>query len=89
MPRAHGLSEPSSTSSVSRKTLRPTSPRLMSNLQEEFDKKLRPVVAEIAGEEHIGIIFEIPHQTIVWASPSIDVTSKVIERLEAASKPKP
>ena len=62
---------------------------LNEQLQDEFDKKLRPIVAEIAEEEHIGIIFEIPHQTIVWASPSIDVTSKVIERLEAASKPKP
>jgi Skp family chaperone for outer membrane proteins len=62
---------------------------LNEQLQEAFDKKLRPIVAEIAEEEHIGIILEIPHQTIVWASPSIDVTSKVIERLEAASKPKP
>jgi Skp family chaperone for outer membrane proteins len=62
---------------------------LNQQLQEEFDKKLRPIVAELAEEEHIGIIFEVPHQTIVWVSPAIDVTSKVIERLEAASKPKP
>jgi Skp family chaperone for outer membrane proteins len=62
---------------------------LNQQLQEEFDKKLRPIVAEIAEEEHIGIIFEVPHQTIVWVSPAIDVTSRVIERLEAALKPKP
>jgi Skp family chaperone for outer membrane proteins len=53
-------------------------------LQDEFDKKLRPVVAELAEEEHIGIIFEYPQQLVVWVSPSIDVTSRVIARLDAA-----
>jgi Skp family chaperone for outer membrane proteins len=52
-------------------------------LQKEFDKKLRPIVAKIAEEEHIGIIFEYPQQLILWASPSIDVTAKVIARLDA------
>jgi Skp family chaperone for outer membrane proteins len=58
-------------------------------LQEEFHKKLRPVVAAIALEEHIGIILELPQPMIVWTSPSVDVTAKVIERLEAETKPKP
>jgi Skp family chaperone for outer membrane proteins len=57
-------------------------------LQDEFDKKLRPVVANIAEEEHIGIIFEYPHQLIVWAAPSIDITTKVIARLDAEAKEK-
>jgi Skp family chaperone for outer membrane proteins len=57
-------------------------------LQEEFSKRLRPVVAQIAEEDHIGIIFEYPHQLIVWVAPKIDITSKVIERLDAASKEK-
>jgi Skp family chaperone for outer membrane proteins len=55
-------------------------------LQKEFDKKLRPIVAKIAEEEHIGIIFEYPQQLILWASPSIDVTAKVIARLDAEAK---
>jgi Skp family chaperone for outer membrane proteins len=57
-------------------------------LQKEFDKKLRPIVAQIAEEEHIGIIFEYPQQLILWASPSIDVTAKVIARLDAEVKEK-
>lgn len=57
-------------------------------LQEEFAKKLRPVVAQIAAEDHIGIIFEYPQPMIVWVAPKIDITAKVIERLDAASKPK-
>jgi Skp family chaperone for outer membrane proteins len=57
-------------------------------LQEEFDRKLRPVVAQIAEEDHIGIVFEYPQQMIVWAAPAVDITSKVIERLDAATKEK-
>jgi Skp family chaperone for outer membrane proteins len=57
-------------------------------LQEEFNKKLRPVVAQIAEEEHIGIIFQYPQPLIVWASPAIDVTAKVLARLDAETKEK-
>ena len=57
-------------------------------LQKEFDRKLRPIVAKIAEEEHIGIIFEYPQQLILWASPSIDVTAKVIARLDAETMEK-
>jgi Skp family chaperone for outer membrane proteins len=55
-------------------------------LRDELSKKLRPIVAKLAEEEHIGIIFEYPQQAIVWVSPSVDITAKVIERLDAASK---
>lgn len=57
---------------------------LNQQLQDEFARKLRPVVAQIAEEDHIGIVFQYPQQVIVWASPSIDVTAKVIARLDAA-----
>ena len=57
-------------------------------LEEEFAKRLRPVVAQIAEEDHIRIIFEFPQALIVWAAPSVDITSKVIERLDADAKPK-
>jgi Skp family chaperone for outer membrane proteins len=57
-------------------------------LQAEINKKLRPVVAQLAEEEHIGIIFQYPQQLIVWVAPSIDVTSKVIARLDAETKEK-
>ena len=68
MPRAHGSIAPNSTSNVWRRTPRLALATLNQQLQEEFDKKLRPIVAELAEEEHIGIIFEVPHQTIVWVS---------------------
>jgi Skp family chaperone for outer membrane proteins len=58
-------------------------------LQEEFQKKLRPIVAKVALEEHIGIILELPQPMIIWAAPAVDVTAKVIERLDAETKTKP
>ncbi|SRR5712691_5691422 len=55
-------------------------------VQEEFEKKLRPVVAQIAEEDHIGVIFHYPQVLITWVAPSVDITAKVIERLDAALK---
>jgi Skp family chaperone for outer membrane proteins len=57
-------------------------------LQAEFNRKLQPVVAQVAEEEHIGILFEYPSPLIVWVAPAIDVTSTVIAHLDAASKDK-
>ena len=57
-------------------------------LQEEFSKKLRPVVAQIAEEEHIGILFQYPQPLIVWVSPANDITAKVLARLDAETKEK-
>jgi len=42
-------------------------------------------VAQIAEEDHIRVIFEYPQALIVWVAPSLDITAKVIERLDAAS----
>jgi Skp family chaperone for outer membrane proteins len=58
-------------------------------LQEAFEKKLRPVVAQIAVEEHIGILLELPQPMIIWAAPAVDLTAKVIQRLEAEAKQHP
>jgi Skp family chaperone for outer membrane proteins len=55
-------------------------------VQADFEKKLRPVLNKIAEEDHIGILFEYPQQMIVWAAPAVDITAKVIERLDAAAK---
>jgi Skp family chaperone for outer membrane proteins len=59
---------------------------LNKQMQEELNRRLRPVLNKIAEEDHIGIIFEYPQELIVWIAPSIDITAKVIERLDAASK---
>ena len=61
---------------------------LSRQLQLELDTKLRPVLSKIAVEEHIGILFEYPQPSIVWTTPAVDITAKVIECLDAAAKEK-
>jgi Skp family chaperone for outer membrane proteins len=63
---------------------------LNDRLQTDFTNKLRPVLNTIAEEDHIGLILEFPQpQFIVWVTPAVDITTKVIQRLDAAEKPKP
>jgi len=57
-------------------------------LNDEFARRLRPIVAEIAEHDHVGVVLEYPQQMIFWVSPSVDITSKVIERLDAAANEK-
>jgi len=55
-------------------------------VRSEFEKKLRPVLNKIVEEERIGILFEYPQQLIVWAAPAVDITARVLERLDAAAR---
>ncbi len=56
-------------------------------LQQEFDAKLKPILKAILEEDHIGLIFETPHPSlIVWSDASINITAKVIQRLDAADR---
>jgi Skp family chaperone for outer membrane proteins len=53
-------------------------------LQAAFDQKLQQALNKIGEREHIGVIFEYPQQMIVWVVPALDITTKVIEQLDAA-----
>ena len=56
------------------------------SLQAEFMKKVQPLLKQILEEDHLRLIFEVPNPLIVWVHPSADITSKVIQRLDAATK---
>jgi Skp family chaperone for outer membrane proteins len=63
---------------------------LNDRLQTEFTARLRPVLTQIANDDRIGLILELPHpELILWFSPAVDITSKVIQRLDAGEAPKP
>jgi hypothetical protein len=49
-------------------------------------KKVQPLLKQILEEDHLRLIFEVPNPVIVWVHPSADLTSKVIQRLDAATK---
>jgi hypothetical protein len=58
-------------------------------LQVDLFKKVEPVASQIAVEDKLGILFTFPNPNIVWTGPSVDITTKVIQRLNEALKKLP
>jgi Skp family chaperone for outer membrane proteins len=57
-------------------------------LQGEFTRAVAPILKQILEEDHIGVIVEYPSPLVAWLDPAVDITTKVIQRLAAADKPK-
>ena len=55
-------------------------------LQVDFFKKVEPIASQIAVEDKLGMLFTFPNPIIVWTGPSVDITAKVIQRLNDALK---
>jgi len=62
---------------------------LQQEVQNEFVKKLSPIVEQIANEKQLLIVFNAAESGIAWASPGLDLTAEVVKKLDAASKPAP
>ena len=62
---------------------------LNQQLQKEFAAKVNPILKRIAEEDHFGFIMQSPQPLIAWADPAVDITTKVVQRLDALEKPKP
>jgi Skp family chaperone for outer membrane proteins len=56
---------------------------LAKSVQADFEKRLRPILQKIVDEDHLGIVLEVPNPLVVWLHPSVDLTSKVLARLDA------
>ena len=61
---------------------------LQRSLELDFFSKIQPVVRQILNEEHLVMILTFPNPIIVWAAPAVDITPKVIQRLDAAARTK-
>ena len=59
---------------------------LTNELQGEFQKKLIPVIAEIAKEKGLHAVFSIADSGAAFYLPSLDISDEVIKRLDAARK---
>jgi outer membrane protein len=57
---------------------------LQADLQVEFQKKLAPIIQQIATEKGLHMIVG-PESPILWADPALDITAEVIKRLDAAA----
>lgn len=60
---------------------------LQTEVQNEFVKKLSPIVEALAGEKGLHIVFNASESGIAWATPGLDLTAEVIKKLDAAAKP--
>ena len=60
---------------------------LQQEVQNEFVKKLSPIVEQIAVEKGLHLVFNASESGLAWATPGLDLTQEVIKKLDAQSKP--
>ncbi len=60
---------------------------LQTQLQEEFQFRLSPIVQEVAIERGLHMLFSVVDSGLVWADPSLDITTEVIQKFDAARAP--
>ncbi|MBI2834034.1 MAG: OmpH family outer membrane protein, partial [Acidobacteria bacterium] len=56
---------------------------LQAQVQNEFEARLTPILEEVARERGLHLLFSLVDSGLVWADPSLDVTSEVIKKLDA------
>ena len=57
---------------------------LQTQLQEEFQVRLSPIVQQVATDRGLHLLFSVVDSGLVWADPSLDITTEVIQRFDAA-----
>jgi Skp family chaperone for outer membrane proteins len=62
---------------------------LQQQLQEDFQRKLNPIVDRVAKEKQVHMVFSASDSGLVWADPSMDLTTDVIKAFDAAGGAKP
>ncbi len=58
---------------------------LQQQLQEEFQRKLNPVIDRVAREKQVHMIFSAADSGLVWADPSLNLTPEVIKAFDTAA----
>ena len=60
---------------------------LQTEVQNEFVKRLQPIIEQVAKEKNLELLFNATESGIAWAVPGLDLTPDVIKRLDAQAKP--
>jgi outer membrane protein len=60
---------------------------LQQEVQNEFVKKLSPIIEQLATEKGLHIVFNAVESGIAWAAPGLDLTADVVKKLDAVAKP--
>jgi len=62
---------------------------LQTELQGEFQKKLFPILQQMAQEKSLHLLLSAADTGAIWWEPGIDLTAEAIKRLDAGGTPKP
>lgn len=62
---------------------------LQTELQNEFQRKLFPILQQLAKEKDLHLLLSAADAGAIWWEPGIDLTAEAIKRLDAATAPKP
>ena len=62
---------------------------LQAELQEEFQLRLSPIIEEVAGERGLHLLFSVIDSGLVWADQSLEITTEIIEKFDAAGAAAP
>lgn len=57
---------------------------LQNELMAEFERKLTPIIAAVAQEKGLHMIFSAADAGLVWGNPGLDITTEVIKKFDAA-----
>jgi outer membrane protein len=60
---------------------------LQQEVQNEFVKKLQPVVDRIAAEKGLHLVFNSAEAGLAWAAPGLDLTPEVIKAIDGPKAP--
>jgi outer membrane protein len=58
---------------------------LQAQLQDEFQRKLTPVVQQVATERGLHMLFSVADSGLVWGDPSLDLTNDIIKKFDSAA----
>jgi Skp family chaperone for outer membrane proteins len=56
---------------------------LQQTLQEEFQKKLIPILGALSGEKGLHFLFSAADAGLIWAADGLDLTAEAVKRLDA------
>jgi outer membrane protein len=60
---------------------------LQQELQNDFQKKLLPIIQQLAQEKGLQILFSAADAGVIWAEPGLDLTMDAVKKMDATSKP--
>lgn len=56
---------------------------LQNELMADFERRLTPVIAQVAQEKQLHMIFSAADAGLVWGNPGLDITTEVIKKFDA------